>query len=101
MKLVAILAVVATTAACGSASTAPDEEGDTSALVGGSEVDAPPTGMIGLKEPCGAVKIGPREFLTAGHCVVQRVGDVSVETSEPKKEYRRGWSTCFYSTIKI
>jgi V8-like Glu-specific endopeptidase len=70
-------------------------------LIGGTAPRTLPPGIVALQVECGAVKIGPREFLTAGHCVVRRLGDVDLETLEPRGTFGRGEPTCLHASAFV
>lgn len=65
-------------------------------LIGGYLAGMQPPGLVGLTRLCGAAKVGPRHFLTAGHCVIHRSSEVDQETLEVSGIYARGEPTCLY-----
>lgn len=71
MKTIAMLILVLLVPACSSLSTPVDYDKETSALVGGHQIeDHPEVGiMTGLGSRCGATLIRSNIAVTAGHCV--------------------------------
>lgn len=93
----AAVAAIAFTAGCtrGDDTTSSDSD-----LIGGAVPSTLPPGIVALHVPCTATKIGARELLTAGHCVVRRSSDVDAETSEVRGTFARGEPMCIYPAIR-
>ena len=78
-------------------------EGHASDLVGGAPATEIPPGLVPLNDICGAVKIGPRDLLTAAHCVDPHYAEmVDEETFEVTGgAFARGATICIVPRLTI